>query len=410
MTSSIFDEIIIGSGMAGLYWIYKTKPKNYLVLEKLNRIGGRVYNINWNSNQISLGGGIIKYNNSHTIKLCDELKLEMGDEISNYTMIDWKKSKTDECGEEIFYNINKNLIKYLKKVYFQNEQKIEKNKFTFEEFLNLYIDLELVNFIKFNILYKTYYNADVKSVLWDEMDELLRTTEFKFKFIKNGGYTKLLDELINFVGRENIKLNQNVINIVKKKDIFEIKTSSNEIFRTKKIILATEKNNGIKFLFDNDSLCKKIKSVYSMTSGSNYLRIYSYHPNGHGLNTSYKTSGLVGKVIYINKNILMCTYTEESDALKLNKLLENKTKEEQEEIIYNLFNKCNIPITKPNDIIIKFWNSGVHYNNPGYNKQIKKSLISELNKENIILVGECISDSHGWVNSALESVEQSLNL
>ena len=153
-----------------------------------------------------------------------------------------------------------------------------------------------------------------------------------------------------------------------------------------------------------------IRDVYSMTSGSNYIRIYSYHSNGHGLKYSYKTSGLVGKVIYINEKILMCVYTEELDAFKIYKLLEHKTKTVQLEIIYNLLTKCHIPLTKPDDIIIKYWNVGVHYNNPDYNKEIKNDLIKKLKKENIILIGECVSNSHGWVNSALESVELNINL
>ena len=142
-----------------------------------------------------------------------------------------------------------------------------------------------------------------------------------------------------------------------------------------------------------------------MTTGSNYIRVYSYHNLGHGLNFSYKTSGLISKVIVINKNIIMCSYTEEADANKLNELLSNKSKTFQMEIIYNLLNKCNIPITKPDDIIYKFWKIGGHYNNSNYNKKNKNKLIKDLAKQNIIIIGECVSDSHGWVNSALETVE-----
>jgi cation diffusion facilitator CzcD-associated flavoprotein CzcO len=34
----VYDEIIIGCGFAGLYWCYKTKPKNFIILEKSDRI------------------------------------------------------------------------------------------------------------------------------------------------------------------------------------------------------------------------------------------------------------------------------------------------------------------------------------------------------------------------------------
>lgn len=411
----IYDEIIIGAGIAGLYWVSKTKPKNYLVLEKSNRIGGRIYNIEWNGSQISLGGGIIKSSNNYTIGLAAKFGLNLADGISKYEMIDWVKEngpKSDKPNEDDFYTLNLNLIKYLKKIYQTNKKEIDNNRINFEEFLDLYVELKISQLIKSNLLYKTYFNADVGSVLYDEMDELLRTGDFHYKYIKNGGYTLLLDKLLEMVGKKNIITNTNVIEIKKQSnlDLYEIITGTNIIYRTKKIILATETVNNIIYNFSNLETTNKLNQLYQIVSGSNYIRIYSYHINPHGLKYSYKTSGLPGKVIPINDNILMCSYTEEHDANKLKNLLENKSKETQCKIIYELLNKCGIPITKPNDIIIKFWNSGVHYNNPGYDKKIKKSLINELKKENIIVIGECISDSHGWVNSALESVEQVLNL
>lgn len=409
----IYDEIVIGAGVAGLYWVSKTKPTNYLVLEKSNRIGGRIYNIEWNGSKISLGGGIIKASNNYTIELANEFGFNLADGISKYEMIDWVKEdgdKSDKPNEDDFYILHTNLIKYLKKIYQTNKKVIDNDKINFEEFLDLYVELKISQLIKSNLLYKTYFNSDVGSVLYDEMDELLRTGDFHFKYIKNGGYTLLLDKLIDIVGKKNIITNTNVIEIKKQSESYEIITDTNIIYRTKKIILATESVNNIIYNFSNPETTNKLNQLYQIVSGSNYIRIYSYHTNSHGLKYSYKTSGLAGKVILINDNILMCSYTEELDAIRLKKLLENKPKETQCEIICDLLNKCSIPINKPDDIIIKFWNSGVHYNNPGYDKKIKKSLISELKKEKIIVIGECISDSHGWVNSALESVELVLNL
>ncbi len=409
----IWDEIVIGAGMAGLYWIYKTKPKNYLVLEKSDRIGGRVYNVEWNGNQISLGGGIIKNTNSHTVKLSEELGFELGEGVSKYEMIDWDKSVQSKSitNEDNFYEMNKNIIKYLKKIFNLNKQEIINNQLNFEEFLNLYVDLELVQIIKSNVLYHSYFKADIESILYGEIYELLRIEDFKIKFIKDGGYTKLLNKLVEIVGIQNIKTNQNVITIIKQSnsEIYEIKTDSNDTYRTKKIILAIETNNSIKFKLDNSEITNKISKVYSMTSGSKYIRVYSYHKSGHGLKFSYKTCGLPGKVIIINDNILMCCYTEDSDAVKLNQLLSTKSKNEQAEIIFKLLNKCQIPITKPDDVIIKFWNIGVHYNNPSYDKEKKHQLIKGLVRENVIIIGECVSDSHGWVNAALESVNFILN-
>jgi len=408
----IWDEIIIGAGFAGLYWTYKRKPKNFIILEKSDRIGGRVYNIDWHNNQISLGGGIVKANNKQTIDLVKELGLELVDGISKYHMVDLESQITNinKPNENNFYESNKIIIKYLKKIYKNNKEEIDNKKLNWNEFLDYYLDSNIAQTIKSNLLYQTYSEADVKSVLYGEIDELLRTTDFNVKYIKQKGYTSLLDIFIKFVGLENIKLNSQVICIKKNSnDYYEIKINSNEIFTTKKIILATESNNNINF--DLDTITNtKLSKLYSMVGGSKYIRVYSYHNDTHGLECSYRTANLPGKVIVINKNILMCSYTEESQANMLYKLLNKNNKQNQIEIIYKLLNNSNIKITKPNDIILHFWNTGVHYKKPHYNLEEKKNLIKELKNENIIVIGEAIADSHGWVNSALESVNFILKL
>lgn len=404
----VYDQIVIGAGIAGLYWIYKSQSKTFLILEKSDRIGGRIYNVDWYGHQISLGGGIIKSNNIYTINLAKELDLELGSAISKYNLIDLVNYpyNIDDATENNFYESNKTIIKYLKKIYKNNKQEILDKKLNWNEFLEFYLDIKVSQTIKSNLLYQTYGNADPESVLYGEMDELLRTTDFEIKFIKDSGYTSLLTKLINIIKTTNIKLNTFVVKIKKDNDIFYIYTNSNQIFQSKKIILATEARNNIKFELGLDNnLTNKLNNLYNMVSGSNYIRIYSYHKNNHGLTSSYRTSGLPGKVIFINKQILMCCYTEDYQASELFKLLNKNSKKNQIEIIYKLLSNSNIKISKPDDIIIQFWNNGVHYNKPGYDIEKKNNIINELAKSNIIVIGEAISNSHGWVNSALESVE-----
>lgn len=408
----IYDEIIIGCGFAGLYWCYKTKPKNFILLEKSNRIGGRVYNIDWNGHQISLGGGIIKSTNDLTIKLINELGLMVGESISKYHLIDLETctENINKPNEDNFHESNKIITKYLKKTFLKNKEQIKKNKLTWNEFLDLYLDLKTSTTIKSNLLYKSYSNADIESVLKYEIGELLRTDNFGVLFIKQLGYTGLLDKLVEFVNKTNIKTNNEITHVTKINNIFKIITSENKIYMGKKIILATESKTNIKFELGNQNNIN-LNNLYAMASGSTYIRVYSYHKEGHGLECSFRTNGMVGKVILINPNILMCCYTEESQAVELNNLLNKNSKQEQIEIIYNLLTKCSIPIkTKPDDIICQFWPTGIHYNTIQYNKEKKFNLQNELKKSNIIVIGEAVGDTHGWVNSALESVDSILNI
>ncbi len=408
----IYDEIIIGAGIAGLYWCYKTKPKNFIIVEKSNRIGGRIHNIDWNGHHISLGGGVIKSSNTHTINLCNELELELTESTNKYHMIDLETEteNINKPNENNFYESNKIIIKYLKKIFNLNKKIIQEQKLNWNEFLNLFLDHKTSTIIKSNLLYKTYSDANIESVLTNEIDELLRTNDFKIWYIKNLGYTELLNKLLEPIPKTNIitdcEINQ--INL-DSNGIYNLISTQNQTLKTKKIIFATESKNNIKFNISL-SIDKKITNLYNMFSGTNYIRIYSYHKSGHKLNCSYRTNGLPGKVIMINDNILMCSYTENYQAVELYNLLNKNDKKNQINIIHNLLLKSNINITKPDDLVIKFWVSGTHFDKPEFNFDKKKQLLVELKKQNIYIIGECISNTHGWVDSALESVDFVLDL
>jgi protoporphyrinogen oxidase len=422
-----YDEIIIGAGMAGLYWVYKTRPTNFLILEKLDRIGGRVWNKMWNGHQISLGGGVIKASNILTINLAKDLALELGSSISKYYMVDFSThsgsvhSRSNNISdnisdnisaneldkipnEEEFYKSNLIITKYLKKIYKANKQEIQDKKLTWDEFLDLYLSVNVAKTIKSNLLYQTYSNADPYSVLYLEIDELLRTKEFEIKYIKDLGYTRLLEKLVGIVGRQNIRTNTTVTKITKQNEIYKIYLGDEQFVKAKKIIVATPVINGIQFDLPI-GVSDNITKLYGMVGGSKYIRIYSYHSKKHGLKYSYRTTGLPGKVILINEYILMCSYTEEIPATRLYELLSKNTKEAQLEIIHDLLKNCGINVTKPDDIIIKLWDIGVHFNKPGYSQENKYKLLADLKNHGIIIIGEAVGDTHGWVNSAFESVE-----
>jgi monoamine oxidase len=205
------DTIIIGAGMAGLYYTYKSKLTDYLILEKNDRIGGRVYNIQWNNEQISLGGGVIKEDNHNTLALVKELGLEnnLVDFSSIYHYIDLKG---DEPNENLYHKSNKTIINYLKKVFNEKKDEIKSLSLTFKQFLLYYLDYNIYKTIHDSILYKSYMDADVEYVLQDEnIYELLRVAEFKLKSIKNGGYTLLLNKLLEKLGNYKDKIILNCI-------------------------------------------------------------------------------------------------------------------------------------------------------------------------------------------------------
>jgi hypothetical protein len=397
MNNNYFDYIIIGSGFAGLYFAHKFKIKNFIILEKNDRVGGRVYNKMWNNNQISLGGGILRDNDNYTIKLANEFGLDTQEFISSYYFIDLPGLIPNE---ELYYRPNQIIINYLKKIYQKNIDSIKNLSLTFREFLFKYLDYSIAQTIIDNLLYFSYLDSDVGILLDEKIYQLMRVKSFVARFIKQKGYTGLLDKLVQSIGLSNIKLNTEVKSINKSDNEYIIQCANNKQFICNKLVLATELNPKIKINIE------PVNQLYSLIGSCPYIRSYSYWKNGHKITNSIKSQGILGKLILINDNILMTCYTECERATELNNLLKNNNKKEQIDLIHRLMLDSGIGVDRPDDFVYIYWEVGTHYPKPnldfGYMRKKIKNLAIE---SNIYLVGEVFAECHGWVNCALESVE-----
>lgn len=393
-----YQTIIVGAGFAGLYYINKFDIKNYLILEREDRIGGRVFNIEWNDSLISLGGGVIKSTNTYTLDLCKKFGLDLIKFESEYHHVDLDGSLPN--GHTLFES-NKKIIEKMRDIYKKNKQEINKLKLTFDEFMLKYFDYKTYRIIKHRLLYKTYLNADVSYTLDDEtIYELLRIGKFETMYIKQNGYNDLLKKLKQDISDSNIKLNTNVINIIRNGSKYTILCDNGLEYKCEKLVLATEKNPKIFIQIPN------VNQIYRMVEGCQYIRVYAYWSLGHGIKNSIKSQNIPGKVIVINPNILMACYTEYYSASRLLELFGKNTKQDNIILLTNLLNNSYINVSKPDDFIYKFWDIGTHYFLPGTEFKDLRSHIKKLaQEENVHLIGELFAKSHGWVDSAIQSVD-----
>lgn len=400
--NTIYDYIIIGAGIAGITYASRHKSSNFVILEKNDYIGGRVKNIKWHDSFISLGGGVFLPSHSQTIDLCREFGLKIQEYTSVYHLTDLKGNTPNN---PLYYRDFEIIYKSLRKKYFKYEDEIKKQKLTFKEFIELYFPFSVSNIILDNSLYSTNFNSDPGLFLENEfLYDCFRIEDSKMMFIKGQdsgktGYDFLIDKILNLIDKSNIKLNTGIKEIKQKDNLYEC-ISENEVFLTKKIILATDIKSGIKFNL-GDNILSSINHIYNSIGYCPYIRIYSYHNSGHKLSSTCKTRGMIGKTIIMNEKILMLVYNEGIEATELHILLSKLKKEEQIEILYKLFVSHNITITKADDIYIQYWDVGMHYSKPNFN--IKNEL-EQLKKSNIEIIGEIVSESHGWVNSALSTL------
>ncbi len=393
-----YESIIIGAGFAGLYFAHKFKLKNFIILEKENRVGGRVYNIKWNNELINLGGGIVRPYDKNTINLLNEFGLETLKKSNKFYYIDLEGP---DPNEELYYEPNKIIIGYFKKLFEQNRDQIKKLKLTFRQFLYEYFEYHIAEIIISNFLYLSHLESDVETILEERIYQMMRIRPFTYLYIEPNGYTSLLNKLVESVGESNIKLETSVIEITKSDNKYIIKCEGDITYTCDKLVLATEKNPKIKINFP------EVNNLYEMFGTCQYFRSYGYFKSEHGVSNQIKTQGLPGKILVFSKNILMTSYTENTNASVIKQFFENKKKEDQITIISNLLTNCGLKINKPDDFIYKYWDVGTHYPKPNFNFDLMKNAITKLAKEeNIYLVGEIFSDCHGWVNCAFESVDR----
>lgn len=401
--NKLYDYIIIGAGISGITYALNNKTNNFIILEKNDYIGGRIKNIKWNGTFISLGGGVFLPSHNHVLELCQEFDIPTKEYTSIYHLTDLQGK---EPNNSLYYKDFDIIYNSLKKKYFKHETEIKKRKLSFKDFLKIYFPFSVSKIILENSLYSTNFNSDPGLFLENEfLYDCLRIEDSKMMFIKktneiHSGYDYIVNKILENINKENIKLNTIVSEINQKSDLYEI-TTNNEIFATKKIILATDIKSNINFNLSNN-IKSLLSHVYESIGYEPYIRIYSFHKNGHNLKNSCKTQGLIGKTIIMDSKILMLCYNESDNAIELNNLLNKLNKVDQIEILYKLFENHEINISKPDDIYIQFWNIGMHYCKPGFN--IKNELDKLKNEYNIEIIGEIVSESHGWVNSALSTI------
>jgi hypothetical protein len=376
---TLYDYIIIGGGISGLYANYKLLEKGYncLLLEKNKHFGGRAYEINFHGSLIKLGAGIMADHNKHLIQLLNKLKIKINIFPSNISTYGMKDFNMDDA----IYRISKK-YKELK-----NKDIIK--KLTMKQFLIKFFGASFAKEFILNCEYYDFVNSDIEYFI----------KYYDISDMDHESYNILIInwiDLINKLVKKNCMNNVEVKSIEKEDNYYLI----NDEYYAKKLVFTTTLKPLIK-------LSKNIINInYKDYLGSvPFSRIYCYFKNGYKTNLPHFSivNNKLQKIIKINDKILMASYSDSSNALYWNKI-SKLNKEKQKQIVSKYLKEFNINETI-DDIIIAFWDDGVHYYKPTKNldKTIKQLSHPE---KNIYVVGEMISYKQGWVEGCIESVNR----
>jgi monoamine oxidase len=378
-----YDYIVVGGGIAGLYANYLLSKKyNGILLEREKILGGRAFEMNFHKTMIKPGAGIMEHHNKKLLRLLKSLKITPNEFISKMDILDR-------------YDINKD-VKMIKEKY-KTLNRDDYIDLTMEQFLVKYFGNKFTkNFIKY-CEYNDWLKSDVDYFMKYYKIDDMKVSNIKILIIE-------WNDLVKKLTLPNCKVNNEVVEINKINDMYEVKTKG-KTYKCKELIMAVT-------LEPLDSMMRNILDwKYKQFIGAvPFVRIYAWYKNKYTSELGHytKVPNELDKIIRINENVLMASYSDNKNAkywMKISKM----TKSKQIEILEKKLKQVGVN-GSIDDIVIISWNEGVHYYKPmdiTFDKMLKK-LSNPI--KGVKVVGEMVSKKVGWVEGSIESVERVIKM
>lgn len=373
----MYDTIIVGGGISGLYCAMHIK--NHLLLECNDYLGGRIFT----HKEPKYESGAGRYNANH--KLLSHL-------IQKFKLTPVKLANVDLYIEDSKYrpHTDKYFNKKMKKVLVGG---------SFEE---------------------SFYDHCLKYYSREEVDELRYIFGYTSEFLemnatdairmfkkKVGNYYVVKEGLSELVRRISLHVNYKMNHCVSK---IREKTGSYEVdgYACKKIIFAIPPDNLKQITF-----LKSIHPLLKSVQTNCLLRIYAIYPNKWFADLpALTTNSFIRHIIPINyeTGLIMISYVEGKDAdVYLNSkgsLYKNILPKIQTELKIIFPDK---DIIEPTYFQPHVWLIGDHAWKPGYDSdKIAKQMLNPL--PNIYIAGEAFSHNQSWIEGALESATEVLDI
>jgi hypothetical protein len=382
------DVIIIGAGISGLYLGLELLKQNkkVLVIEKSNRIGGRIYTKKFLNFTYESGAG--RFSNKHVLLI---QLLKNYDLYKDVIPIGSHNKKLDQYYKIIEKSLQTNkqdlssisTLTYLNNLFGIDETKLFIQKYGYDG------DIIESNAICGITMLMDDYTSESYFVLLGGLERL--TQKLYLDFIQKGG--KLI-------------LNTNVTDIYKSSSYFRVATDET-ILTSKKLVLAIGPS-ALKSLKPLSYNFNFINYIYSL----HLLRTYFLYEKKQSVLKNLKkviTQKDIRFIIPINENIIMISYTDYKLAQKWYNLYKKDSDIFTDKILQQFYESTNILLQKPDQLSVEFWESGVHLWKPGFD-QIKNysTIIQPL--DNLFLSNEAYSLHQGWVEGSLSIANDVLRI
>lgn len=404
----IYDIIILGGGISGLYSAYKLLEKNkdlkILILEKNDYLGGRIktFKKNINGNKFIFEEGAGRFNDNHKLLLQLIYELGLKDNIVKIPAVTKfypsHRYETKFIGKSPFLYVNK-VIKYSK-----NDSKELLLKYTFIEYAKQILPPDEIKFILDSFgYYKQLVSMNAYNAINLFKDGMNQNLQF---YGLNCGLSTIIKNIKNKIKSYSgckILLNHCVNNIEYNNDLFSFYLKNDFLYKSKKCILAIPKPDLLKFNILN-SIQKELNSILYKS----LCRIYAVFKEEDiwFKNISKTTTNNNSRyIIPLNKEkgSIMITYGDSKYADYWNSLSEKLL---LENIKKNIYKTYKIKINDPIFLKRFYWKCGTGMWKKNKDSTIlSKKIIQPFKSIPLYICGENYSETQGWIEGALETSE-----
>jgi hypothetical protein len=406
MKETIYDVIIIGGGIAGLYSAYTLKrlspDTTFLLLEKNKKqcIGGRANHELFYGTKVVTGAGIGRKSKDKLLyKLLSDLKIEA-------PVFQSKPNYAPTI--ETVVDIGK-LWKFLQRKYNTSPNNAYSKDGTFREYATKLLGDTTYRDLVITSGYSDYEKEDVFETLYHYSMEDNYGSNTLFRV----DWKEMVLRLAHEIGMSNIRFSNHVTKLAKSSpsSVFMVENDKGDTFYARKVIIATT-IAGIREILP-------YYPIYKDVEGQPFLRLYGkFAHSSAGIVRQYITGmtvvpGPLQKIIPMNpdKLVYMIAYSDNRHCQYLRDKIENT--EDNREYFCRLLEKSLGVREKGTMKLIAmkgfYWTNGTHYYKPldtriyeNRDMFIKKAQNPE---PGIVVVGEAVSRKQGWTEGALESVK-----
>lgn len=384
----MYDVVIIGAGIAGLYSGYLLTQRNpklrICILEKDTVIGGRASIATFEGVRVVTGAGIGRKGKDHLLQhLLEELNVPHFEFPSNHYY-----------AKGIIHPMTKYMSILKNKLGNTNPRQ------TFKKYATTILGKEDYETFVTATGYSDFEKADARDVILDyNMDDNYK----KWTGISIP-WDKLGDALADKIGRSHIHLSKDVLRLYEVEDHYCVVCQDYKIYEAKKVLCATTIES-VRALFPE-------RRIYHQINGQPFLRLYAKFDEASDNILKAKVLGFtiverpLQTIIPMEKGVYMIVYADNASAVHLMKKV-NDAKYMASKVEKALsLEKGSLNILS---LQAHCWSIGTHYNTPLPKAfETREDFIYKAQRPmaNVWVIGEVVAMDQGWTEGALQSVQE----